>query len=139
MALGFTLYFLVMLTLDLSHNYYFRIFNGLIHIGFITMAIKQYKKRFPDDFNYLSGVGIGITASLIGIVPFSLFLLIFLASSPEFMHALVENVELVGQYLTPFTASLIVLLEGVGISFIASYIIMRIVDSYEIRDLGVEE
>jgi len=130
MALGFTLYFLIMMALDLGHNYYFRVFNGVIHVAFIAIAIKQYKVGYPEEFNYLSGVAMGITSSLVGIVPFSIFMLIFLASSPEFMHSLAESSELIGQYLTPFTASLIVLLEGMGISFLASYIIMRLVDSY---------
>ncbi len=130
MALGFTLYFLIMMALDLGHNYYFRVFNGAIHVTFIAIAIKQYKVGYPEEFNYLSGVAMGITSSLVGIVPFSIFMLIFLASSPEFMHSLAESSELIGQYLTPFTASLIVLLEGMGISFLASYIIMRLVDSY---------
>ena len=69
MALGFTLYFLIMMALDLGHNYYYRVFNGVIHITFITIAIKQYKVGYPEEFNYLSGVAMGITSSLVGIIP----------------------------------------------------------------------
>ena len=130
MAAGFVLYFLVMRAFGLSDNYYFRIFNGLIHIVFITMAIKKYKDYFPQEFNYLSGVTAGVLTSLVGVVPFAIFMLVFLSITPDFMAALQREAASLGSYLTPYTAALIVLIEGLAVSVLASYIIMRIVDSY---------
>ena len=130
MAVGFILYFLIMQALGFGNNYYFRIFNAAIHLTLITLAIKSYKDQFPEEFNYLSGVSAGIVTSLVGVVPFAIFMLIFLAVTPDFMESIQIEAENVGRYLTPFTASLIVLLEGLAVSIVASYIIMRIVDSY---------
>ena len=130
MAAGFVLYFLIMQALGFGGNYYFRIFNALIHLTLITLAIKAFKDQYPDKFNYLSGVSTGIITSLIGVVPFAIFMLIFLYLTPDFMEGIRSEAENIGGYLTPFTASLIVLLEGLAVSVLASYIIMRIVDSY---------
>ncbi len=130
MAAGFILYFLVMQALGFGGNYYFRIFNAIIHLSLITLAIKAFKDEYPDKFNYLSGVSAGIVTSLIGVVPFAIFMLVFLYLTPDFMDGIRSEAENIGGYLTPFTASLIVLLEGMAVSILASYIIMRIVDSY---------
>ena len=131
MAAGFVLYFLLMQAFGLSQNYYFRIFNGLIHITLITLAIKRYKDYYPQDFNYLSGVTVGVLTSLVGVIPFSIFMLVFLSITPDFMASLQAEAASIGSYLTPFTASLIVLVEGLAVSVLASYVIMRIVDSYK--------
>ncbi len=131
MAAGFVLYFLLMQAFGLSQNYYFRIFNGLIHIALITIAIKRYKDYHPQDFNYLSGVTVGVLTSLVGVIPFSIFMLVFLSITPDFMAFLQAEATSIGSYLTPFTASLIVLVEGLAVSVLASYIIMRIIDSYK--------
>jgi len=130
MATGFILYFLIMQALGFGGNYYFRIFNAVIHLSIITVAIKAYKDRYPDEFNYISGVVTGVVTSLVGVIPFAIFMLIFLSLTPDFMESIRLEAENVGRYLTPFTASLIVLLEGLAVSVLASYIIMRIVDSY---------
>jgi len=130
MAAGFILYFLIMQSLGFGGNYYFRIFNAVIHLTLITWAIKAFKDEYPDKFNYLSGVSAGILTSLIGVVPFALFMLIFLYITPDFMEGIRSEAENIGSYLTPFTASLIVLLEGIAVSVLASYVIMRIVDAY---------
>lgn len=129
MFVGFTLFFLVMHAFSLSDKYYFRIFNAVIHVAVIAVAMRKYKNLYPDEFNYLSGVGVGMFTSAVGVIPFAIFQLIFLATHPDFVETLRQNVETVGQYLTPFTASLIVLVEGLAASIIISYIVMRIVEA----------
>ena len=131
MAAGFVLYFLIMRAFGLSDNYYFRIFNGVIHIVLITLAVKRYKDYYPQDFNYLSGVITGVLTSLVGVIPFAAFMLVFLSNTPDFMETLQAEAESLGSYLTPYTAALIVLVEGLAVSILASYVIMRIVDSYK--------
>ena len=129
MFAGFLLYFLLMKALHLSDNYNFRIFNGVIHISLIFMAIRQYRSDRPDEFNYLSGAASGVVTSVVGVLPFAIFQLIYLSIDNSFMSYLQQNVASIGQYLTPFTAALIILMEGLAVSVIASYIVMRVVDA----------
>lgn len=130
MAAGFTLYFLVMQAIGLGTNYYFRILNALIQLLFITAAIKAYKDHYPKEFNYVGGVTTGVLTSAIGVLPFTVFMGIFLSITPDFMAEIQAQAESLGTYLTPFTAVLIIAVEGLAVSIVVSYVIMRIVDSY---------
>lgn len=127
MFFGFTGFFILMHVLNLSHHYHLRILNGIIHLGCMTLAIRKYHKLDADDTNYMSDVSVGIMTSMVGVIPFAIFQLIHLAINTEFMQFLRENVPYVGQYLTPFTASLTILIEAIAISVIGSYIITRII------------
>lgn len=129
MFLGLVAYFLLMSAFGLIENYYLRLFNGVIHLTFITLALKTYRQQKPNEWNYLSAVSAGVVTSVVGVVLFAIFQLIYLSLNPEFMAFLQENVESVGQYLTPATSALIVLVEGLAVSVIGSYIIMRILNA----------
>ena len=130
MFAGFTLYFLLMQSLELSDNYYYRVLNGIIHLVVIALAISKYKNAYPEDFNYLTGVSTGLVTSVVGVLPFTLFLLIFLFKSPDLMEDIIARSDGLSQYLNPYTASLVVMIEGLAVSAVGSYVIMRIVDSY---------
>lgn len=129
MFLGFIGYFVLMNVLNLATRFNFRVFNGVIHIILIYLAIKAYDRSNPEGFNYLSGVAMGIITSVIGVIPFAIFQIAFLSYNASFMEALQQAMPSIGQYLTPWTTGLIVLMEGLAVSFVASYIIMRIVES----------
>lgn len=126
MFAGFLLYFFIMKALNLSEQYNFRIFNGVIHLALIFLAIRKYRQEFPGDFNVLSGTAAGIVTSMVGVIPFAIFQLIYLNLDTAFMQYLQGNVSMIGEYLTPYTAALIVLMEGFAVSFVGSYIIVRI-------------
>ena len=131
MFICFTLYFLLMQALELSDNYYYRVVNSVIHVIIISFAISKYKNSYPEDFNYISGVTTGVYTSLVGVLPFAAFILIFLIKSPDLMHAIELRSDNLAPYLSPYTAALVVLVEGIAVSVVGSYIIMRIVDSYK--------
>ncbi len=128
MFAGFTAFFLLMHVFNLSHNYNLRLFNGLIHISFITLAIREFQHTNTNGgFNYISGVAMGMYASVIGVLGFALFQIIFLSLDPVFLEHLQKTLP-IGHYLTPFTASLIIFMEGIAISVISSYLITRILE-----------
>ncbi len=122
-------YFLLMRSLDLSDNFDFRVFNGLFQSVIIYLALRTYSRKFPQDWNYLTGVITGVLTSLIGVLPFAIFQILHLNMNVGFMNHLKENVPYIGQYLNPFYASLIVLVEGMAVGMVLSYICMRIVDA----------
>ncbi len=129
MLMGFTVFFLLMHLVGLSKNTNLRIFNGLIHISIIYLAIREYRKQFPESVsNYISGVAVGMWTSAIGVVGFAIFMALFFVLNPEFLNTVEGNIP-IEQYLNPITGTLFILAEGVAISLIGSYLVTRIVDT----------
>ncbi|MCW5923533.1 MAG: hypothetical protein KIS77_14410 [Saprospiraceae bacterium] len=128
MFLGFTVFFLLMHLLDLSQNYYLRIFNAVIHVGCLWMALRVwYRDHHEPSDDYTSGVIMGMFTSFVGVLPFTIFMVLFLAYSPAFL-ANIQNESPIGQYFTPVTASLFILVEGIAASLILSYLMVRLLE-----------
>lgn len=128
MFAGFTGFFLFMHLLGLSDRYFLRILNGLIHISMIYLAIREYRKQYKDSINnYVSGVAMGVYASVPGVVGFTIFMVLYLAFDPVFMNNLRVAMSM-EEYLNPVTASLFILVEGFVVSLIGAYLVTRVVD-----------
>ncbi len=128
MFAGFALFFLLMDVVGLSDNYNLRIFNSLIHLGMIYLAVQSYRNLRPERVgNYISGVATGMYSSIIGVVGFSIFMLLYLTASPELMMQIKADFP-IGKYLNPFTTTLFIFVEGIAVSLIGSYIITRVID-----------
>ena len=125
---GLITYYLIMQMFGLSNRYDFRIFNAVIQVGVVYLAIKEYARSKPEDFNYLSGTAIGINTSVIGVIPFAIFQMINLYLSPQLLEFIRENAPVVGPYVNPFSGGLIVFVEGLAVGLVISYICMRVVD-----------
>lgn len=129
MFIGFTGFFLLMHAIGLSEESYLRIFNGVIHLGFLWAALREWSQNHHGEANeYTSGVVAGIYTSLVGIIPFTVFMAIFLSYNPGLMAA-IQQQSPIGEYFNPVTSSLFIFVEGLAISLIASYIIIRILES----------
>lgn len=151
MAFGFIVYFLVMHLFNLSHNYNYRIYNVVIQLACILMAMLAYKNLYPAEFGQFTGVSMGLITSIIGVSSFAFFQFLFLALSPDFMAELKqaapsitqdleshlgiaskvsdsgsELLQKVATYLTPMTSAFIVLIEGLIAGLILSYLVMRV-------------
>ncbi|MCB0633282.1 MAG: DUF4199 domain-containing protein [Saprospiraceae bacterium] len=128
MLLGFIVFFLFMHLLGLSDNYNLRVLNGVIHLGIIYLTIKAFRSKYPDTVsNYVSGTAMGIYVSLVGVLGFTIFMILFLSFSPDFLNELRKAMPM-GDYITPITASIFILVEGLAISLIGSYILTRVID-----------
>ncbi|RMD99034.1 MAG: hypothetical protein D6816_15455 [Bacteroidetes bacterium] len=125
MAAGFILLFVSMHFLRLSHHYYLRVLNGLIHVVLLTLAIRAYSRQVNVVDNYLQGVVMGMFTSVVGVLTFSIFMFFFLVFDKGFMQQLQADLP-IGEYLNPVTASLIIFMEGTVVSLITSYIITRV-------------
>jgi hypothetical protein len=64
--------------------------------------------------------------------------LVYLSIDDAFLQHLQTEIT-IGEYINPFTASFAVVLEGIGVSVIVSYIAMRIVDAQKIDPEKYEE
>ena len=119
-------FFLIMHFFNLSQNYNLRMLNGVIHLSVIYLAIKAgLSEKIISGDNYVSAVFLGMFSSFVGVALFAFFQMVFLKLNPDFMTQIQESIS-IGEYLNPFTASLIILVEGVAVSLIGSYIIARI-------------
>ncbi len=125
---GLLTYFLLMRLLGLTDRYDFRIFNGVIQIAIVYLAIRSYAKKKPAEFGYLSGTMTGILTSLVGVAPFAFFQMVYLYLDAPFLETIRESAPVVGPYVNPFSGGIIVFVEGMAVGLILSYICMRIVD-----------
>ena len=151
MAAGFILYFIVLLLLDLSRFYHYRIFNAFIQLACIIMVMLAYKNLRPNEIERFTVVSMGVITSIVGVSTFALFQFLFLAISPDFMAELKQVVPSISQdlesnhsiphkatdsgiellhklanYLTPFAFAFIVLIEGLIAGLVLSYLVMRV-------------
>lgn len=126
MLAGFISFFLLMFAVGMGYRTELHLFNGVIQLFCLYWAIRAYYTQNPENrVRYMAGVAQGMWASAIGIGGFTIFMTIFIAMNPEFLDTLRQNSQM-GEYLTPFTASLFILVEGLMVSLIGSYILTRI-------------
>ncbi len=128
LLISFVGLFLFMHEVVQMRNYNLRILNGFAHLGLLYFAIRRYRRENPDTINnYVSGVVMGMYASVIGVLPFTIFLMFYLIGDSTFMNYIQDTIP-IGKYLNPFTTSLFVFTEGIAVSVIGSYIAVRVID-----------
>ncbi len=128
MFAGLVAYFLLMYLFGIAHHSELRVFNGIIQIFYIYLTIRSFYAFYPEQIhNYLFGVVQGIKVSVYGIVPFAIFIMLFLYFDPELMSK-IKYQSLMGDYLNPFTAIIFILAEGLVIGLIISYVLTRIIE-----------
>jgi hypothetical protein len=134
MLAGFICFFLPMTLLGLGDRSELRIFNGVIHVYFMYQAIKMYRDLYPADRNnYILCAAQGIMASLIGILGFAFFMILFLTFDTPLMDGIKAANPTISVYLNPFSASLFIITEGVIVSLMGSYLITRILSTQRVK------
>ncbi len=130
--IGLMAFFLLMRSIGYGDRYDFRVLNVIIQVALIYLSIRSYARTHPEDFDYLTGTMVGVFTTLVGVIPFALFHMINLTATPQIMTSIQETAPVIGPYLNPFTAGLIILAEGTSVGIVLSYICMRIVDWREV-------
>ncbi len=129
MLAGFIGLFLLMHEVAQIRNYNLRILNGFIHIGLIYAAINEYRKKVVEaDGTFLSGVAMGMYTSIIAVIPFAAFINIYLIADEAFMQYIASSIPIGETYFNPFTTSIFIVVEGLAVSLIGSYIMDRALD-----------
>lgn len=135
---GLVAIFLASYLFGLAAQYQFRVINGLLHMVVIYYGIKLLRLRQPETHqNYVSGVAQGLYIGAVGTVLFAIFTSLFLFADPQLMAGLQAATPL-GKALTPLTAGVFILMEGVAVSLIGSYMLTRYVDSRLEAKKGVD-
>jgi hypothetical protein len=127
MFICFVAFFLFMFGIGQGYHKELRITNAIILLFFMYRDIKAYYLKNPDHKDdYFAGVVQGMGAAVIGVGGFTVFMTLFFYFNPAFMEVIKQNT-VVAPYLNPFTASLFILVEGVVVALIGSYVLTRII------------
>jgi uncharacterized membrane protein (UPF0182 family) len=125
MLTSFIVFFLFMYGIGLAYRTEYCAFNMVIQMVWVYFAIRKYYLKHPENvLDYGSGILQGIEVSAIGIVGYTVFMMFFLWSNPIFFETIRKNTPL-GDQLNPFMASLLILVLGIVIGLIWSYIVTR--------------
>ena len=109
------------------HHPGLRVFNGVLHLGFVYLAVRKYRIEYPREWNYASGAGVGVVVGMAGTLLFVVAVGAFLGARPDVMADIAANTRL-ANYLNPFTAAAVLMVEGFAVSVFAAYFSMRVVD-----------
>ncbi|MES2627351.1 MAG: hypothetical protein V4616_00150 [Bacteroidota bacterium] len=117
-------YFLLMQLVGLAYILELRLFNLLIVIGGIVLALDRYRSVTNEHMEYLTGYGIGSSLTVVAVGIFTLFLGFYLSFDHAFMQH-IKDTALMGSYLDPSTAAFAVLGEGLSSGVIGSFALMQ--------------
>ncbi len=124
-GLGLIAYFLLMSVLGLERNFYLRLLNFFIIVGGIYFLFSTLIDTKGRTIGYIEGLGAGLTLSLVSIITFIIFLVIYITYfNPAFMSVLEES-RIWGTDLKLSEAAFGIGLEGVVSGFIVSFIWMQ--------------
>jgi len=120
------LYFLLMKSLGLADVAELRFLNFVIAGAGAAAAIRYYNKRTQSHIRYLEGLNLSFTAILSSAVFFAIFVYFYFAAiDPELLAVIKKDAPVMGTYLTPFSASVSVIAEGVVSGLILSFALMQ--------------
>lgn len=121
-SLALITYFLLLNGIGLAEYIELRFFNAIIIAFGIILAIKS--KKAKPEFNYLNGLGAGIYSALFSVIPFAIFMFVFLTINTEFMNYLVVHAPF-GSFLNPTASASVILFEGVSSGVVIAFTAMQ--------------
>ena len=131
MLLGFVAFFFVMMGLGLYTNLNLRVLNILIHGTFAFLAMRAYRERNAEPFEFLATFAVGFRTAMLAVIGFAVFQFLYLQFlNPGFMDYVHQNA-IMGHSLTPAFASFFLVIEGFGVSVFTSYVGMRYLSAKE--------
>jgi len=125
MALGLVVYFLLMKLLGLGNIVELRFLNFFIILIGIRLFILRLKRENNGSLDYLHALGYGFVVAAITSILFSAFMFIYLSYiDPGLMHY-IEAHQPFGEYLTPGSAAIVLILEGGASGAIISFVLAQ--------------
>ena len=128
-------YFLIMKLVGLVHILELRTLNFVFLVGGIYLAIRRYKKH-NDSTTYLQGIGIGLLTSGVAVLPFALFIFIYLQLDQGLLNYIIEQDQF-GQHLNSYILAFIVAFEGFFSGMILTFIIMQYMKKSHVKGGGI--
>lgn len=132
-AIGLSIYFVIMHMVGLSHHVELRLLNLLILVTGVYLALKAFRESHYDHLNYFRALVTGVSTAAIGSSLFALFLFAYMSLDASLMKSIVEN-EPMGRYMNPYIASFIVALEGLFSGLLVTFILINFIQTDEVNE-----
>ena len=118
-------YFSVMRYFNLHEILSFRYFNFVFLFIGILIAFYQYRKKYSNTgIDYFLGLKMGFHISLMAVIPFAIFMEIYLEIDKNFMSLIKSDADY-GSFLTPIVTAGSLLFEGLGSGLIITFITIQ--------------
>lgn len=127
-AIGLIIFFFIMRVFDLLHVVELRVFNVVIMIIGIRLAVKAFRKTGEEHFTYFRGMGVGVMTGIFGSLIFGIFVFFYVSFiDTGLMQLIIEN-EPMGRFMNPYIVSVIIAVEGIASALLVSFILMNYLD-----------
>lgn len=125
-CIAFIMYFLLMIQNGWIQVIELRELNFVILSVGLIITYRYYWIKSNRHMEYLNGVGVGLIAIATSMMLFAAFIFIyFTAVDKDLLMLLKNNAPVLGKYLTPFSAALVLLIEGGVSGLILTFSIMQ--------------
>lgn len=122
LAIGLTIYFVLMKLVGLVHITELRILNVFILIWALYGCLKGIKEATGES-NYFKNLVAGVLTATVGVGLFAIFLWFYMSFlDTGLMDSIREN-EAMGRFLNPYMISFIIALEGVFSGLLFTFIL----------------
>lgn len=132
MAIGLIVYFWIAWWLGVIHQPLFRLLNLPIQILGIYLACARFRKQGDGSLNYFRALIIGMASSTVGVTLFSVFVFATLSLSPALAQRIASAIT-IHPYLTPFTMSVAVFVEGLAAGTIGTFILINVLKTDKVN------
>lgn len=132
-ALGLTVYFVVMNLAGLAHEVELRLLNLLILVTGVYLALRKFRETHEDHLNYFRALITGVATAATGSLLFAMFMFLYMTIDESLMRSIVEN-EPMGRFMNPYIASFIVALEGLFSGLLVTFILINFVATDEVNE-----
>lgn len=120
------IYFLLMAIMGLAHVAELRFLNFVIAGAGAACVIKYYMNRTGTHIQYLEGLTLSFVSIIVSAVLFALFIFFYFSKiNPELLDVIRVDAPVMGKYLTPFSASITVIAEGIVSGLVLSFSLMQ--------------
>jgi hypothetical protein len=127
-ALGLIAYFWICYLLGAIHVLELRLFNFVIMCAGVYFALKQFRRTHQGRLNYFRALTIGIASSFIGTSTFVLFLFILFMVNKDLYNTVVKAAPM-GPHMNAWIATSAVWFEGIFSGFMATFVLVNVVDT----------
>ncbi len=123
--MSLVVFFIIMKVVGLYEVLEFRYVNFIFLFSGILTAFYNYRKKLSiNGIDYLTGLRMGLRISLIAVLPFAIFMGVYLKVDEGFMYYVKEHAEF-GSYLSPGIVSGAIAIEGIVSGAITTFIAMQ--------------
>jgi len=125
-CLALILFFFFMKYFNLIQIVELRCLNFFILLAGVNAAFRNYRKQTEPNIEYFSGFFLGFYTCIFAIIPFALFVFLYLWKiDPYLVNGLKSNSLFMGVEITPEKAAITTIIEGTVSGVLISYILMQ--------------